>query len=399
MNLYHIEPIDPLIFRDGRPFRAVPGDIAQSMFPPPPSAIAGAARSSIWTTDPRPTRADHHEWAAELRGKPVHGPLLYDAAQAHLVVPKPADALAVEREHPDASDRVLAMRPLELGTSRVALETWNPVGSPELTLSKPLKTAPLWRWPLFESWLTDHTHARPLDAEGTLPAPPTDRRVHVSIDSTSQTAAEGRLFGTEARTWAYPGNPDAGTSSATLVKLGMLVRTPIEVPEGPAPLGGERRLARWSAASTGDTPGLPGIPDAVVQSARGGAVRVILLTPAWFRAGSVPSTPPFGTPEGSRVIGAVHERPLVLSGWDLARREPKPTRRFVPAGAVFFIALGGTPDEREAWLRSAWLHPVSDPSDEHDPTWRPNDDGFGLAAMGVWDGTLSPLTHQPTERA
>jgi CRISPR-associated protein Cmr3 len=36
---------------------------------------------------------------------------------------------------------------------------------------------------------------------------------------------------------------------------------------------------------------------------------------------------------------AAVDAPLVVSGWDLAKRGPKPARRAVPAGATYFYSI------------------------------------------------------------
>ncbi|MEQ1508185.1 MAG: type III-B CRISPR module-associated Cmr3 family protein, partial [Myxococcota bacterium] len=74
--------------------------------------------------------------------------------------------------------------------------------------------------------------------------------------------------------------------------------------------------------------------------------------------------------------------------WDFATGGAKPTRRWVPAGAVWFLTLGGSPDAREAWARRTWLGSISDPGDG---SFRPDLDG-GVALVGTWDGVLRDLT-------
>jgi len=70
-------------------------------------------------------------------------------------------------------------------------------------------------------------------------------------------------------------------------------------------------------------------------------------------------------------------RPLTLSGWDLKERAPKPTRRLAPEGSVYHLSLGGTPEERRAWVQRTWWSAVSD--NEQDRL-----DGLGLAVVGAW---------------
>ncbi|MGO7309814.1 type III-B CRISPR module-associated Cmr3 family protein, partial [Rhizobium ruizarguesonis] len=72
---------------------------------------------------------------------------------------------------------------------------------------------------------------------------------------------------------------------------------------------------------------------------------------------------------------------LAVSGWDLKAGRPKPTRRAVPAGSVYFLRLPqewGEAEVRE-WITGIWFQNLSDREQDRK-------DGYGLAALGVWSG-------------
>ncbi len=71
------------------------------------------------------------------------------------------------------------------------------------------------------------------------------------------------------------------------------------------------------------------------------------------------------------------QRPQVVSGWDLYRKKPKPSRRLAPAGTVLFLSLQGDDDAVSQWIGGTWMQCISD--DEQDRR-----DGFGLAVLGTW---------------
>jgi CRISPR-associated protein Cmr3 len=78
-----------------------------------------------------------------------------------------------------------------------------------------------------------------------------------------------------------------------------------------------------------------------------------------------------------RLVGASISRWKAVSGWSLAPpRGPKPIRRMVPAGSVFFFEVEKSGDA--AALADQWLHSVWDEQKERR-------DGFGLAAWGTWN--------------
>lgn len=99
----------------------------------------------------------------------------------------------------------------------------------------------------------------------------------------------------------------------------------------------------------------------------------MLTTPAVFRGGWKPgwlSNELVGTPPGGtvvlRLVGLSIQRWRAVSGWSLANlpgrpRGPKPVRRLVPEGGVYFFE---TVDGKASDLAGHWLESVSD--DEQD---------------------------------
>lgn len=93
MNSWLIVPRDPLIFRDGKPFTATPGERAKSIGFPFPSTIAGAVRTRSGT-DPQ-TGSFNKDKIPDLLSRPVHGPVLVEVGHDDKLTsyfPAPADA-------------------------------------------------------------------------------------------------------------------------------------------------------------------------------------------------------------------------------------------------------------------------------------------------------------------
>jgi CRISPR-associated protein Cmr3 len=143
-------------------------------------------------------------------------------------------------------------------------------------------------------------------------------------------------------------------------------------------IGGERRLAEWSVEKT-DTAGWSPPP------APGGlCLRMILATPAIFEHGWVPGWIDKKNLEGKipdtsvevRLVSAIAQRWLPISGWSYARPYgPKPLRRMVPTGSVYFFEAKRELDSQD-W-NNMWLSSVCDnPQDKND--------GFGAALWGTW---------------
>jgi len=87
-----------------------------------------------------------------------------------------------------------------------------------------------------------------------------------------------------------------------------------------------------------------------------------------------------GTGLKVRLLGACVEQWRPISGWGLEKGSagPKPVRRMVPAGSVYFFeVLHGT----ASCLPDVWLKSVCDEMQDRK-------DGFGLALWGIWDNNI-----------
>jgi CRISPR-associated protein Cmr3 len=413
MTLLLIEPHDPLIFRDGRPFNPTPGARATSHPFPLPSTTAGAVRSMLGTDE----RGQFNDGRlGELLKMRLRGPLLVElgGGAPTWMAPAPADALLLESA--TAAARCKQLLPLEAPEGFASdldapgLPALRLVGPRRFSPAKPLSGAPrFWRWPRFEAWLLRSgalDQADDPDTRDTTIAqlaelghngPEGEQRVSVGIDPATQTAEESMLFQTRGLSFqlrrAAPGSARLERPQLALgLDVNLRKRT---LREQVAPIGGERRLARWSVDPRRvELPQMPErLADAIVAA---GACRLILLTPAWWERGHYP-TWLCQERDGVRpeLVAVANGRPQVQSGWDYARRRPKPARRLAPAGTVLFLRLRGEKSALRAWLGKRWLHSISDDASARDRSlgvaaeqWRL--DGFGLAAVGAWCG--KPVT-------
>lgn len=176
------------------------------------------------------------------------------------------------------------------------------------------------------------------------------------------------------------------------------------------PFGGERRLAhagppKWTNGELiSDVPlsSLLRPEDRLLErvqeaAAEKGWLRVVLLQPAIFEAGWLPNGiqrngllnvdqrnhegKPTGEPFKFRLRGAAVGKPLAISGWDLANQAPKPLRRAVPAGSVYYFQHIGESDEREDAINAFFrrYHGIGG-SFCHDRDWRA---GYGVSVVGA----------------
>jgi CRISPR-associated protein Cmr3 len=396
-----LTPRDPLIARDGRPFGRGQGNKMRGMPWPLPSVVAGSLRTALVkgtsTLDFSGEMPQRLMQVAVAGVFPVHGGQLY--------LPCPLDAVAepasggrlkalhraVPHEAPGGCDfpENLPLRPVMLSPQQ-ALDDFKPA---------PL---PAW-WPLdrMELWLTGSATGYGADWLDSrfLNHPLQTLRDHVSLDRDRGAADEGQIFATanlhltHLPRFQATGQKDARfadrfadvrlaarmtTEDAQLRELGLALWHP---------LGGERRLVHWSSQGDAALWQCPQPVRAALTGAR--RVRLVLASPAifaggwrpgWLEGPSLTGAPPGTSSVQLRLVGVASGRWRAVSGWSLqplaptGRPGPKPIRRMVPAGSVYFFEIAsGDP----ASLADQWLAPVSDDAQEQR-------DGFGLALWGTW---------------
>lgn len=381
MSTWIIEPRDPLIVRDGRPFGPTPGARAASLAFPFPSTTTGALRTRAGLD------ADGLFLMSEIpriKQIGVRGPLLVelDLTTGDIVqwlVPAPADALLLDLEPRDPNRATLKrLVPLELPpqSSTNLPSDLSLVGMSKPDPHKPCDEAPrYWNWRQFQQWLLNPTEDTVAVADIGHNGPVLEERMHVRIRRETQTAAE------EAALFQTRGLEFTGRENRTRLALAM-VTDALNLKAGIAPLGGERRLVVWRQSKRS----LPSVPPGLRENIlRQHHCRVVLLSPAYFLAGSQSS---WLVSQRDGVTSSLQAmaigKPQVVSGWDFESNRPKHTRRLAPTGTVLFLKLDGDDASIEKWIDTIWMQCVSD----HEQDRR---DGFGLAVLGVWDGSMQPI--------
>lgn len=372
MSAWVLWPRDPLVVRDGRPNQGR-SESATLAFPWPGTA-AGVVRTRVGSdADGRFVATD----PAKLQEIGVRGPILTDGGR--VFAPAPRDALALR----DQSDRLFALRPLDdAGGARFDDGSLAPVGfrRGELPEGKAEALPAWWAWEAFARWLASpDALTRKELAAASVRALPRERRVHVKLTA-ERVAEDAMLFETDGLRFTRASD-DHPLDAANELGLFVDVAEGAKLRAGLGAFAGERRLVRWEESAVA----LPAMPDGVrghlARDAGSVRVRVLLLTPGCFAAGSQPSFAAgsaLGSRDGVTVrpVASIVPRPETVSGWDFARKRPKGTRRLVSAGSVFWVELTGSPERRLAWAEGVWMRNVSEAEQDRR-------DGYGLAALGV----------------
>jgi len=389
MTHWLIAPRDPLIFRDGRPFTAAPGSRAKSLAFPYPSTLSGAVRT-MEGTDTSTGQFDKKR-IPELKGKYIRGPLLVELDETENIVdwllPAPADALLFNSKNGNQVLRY-SLAPVDtkgVKTDLIDLEIELKIVGLSENIKEKTHPRPsrYWRWKPYRDWLASPMDGPEILKDLGIVNLHQESRTHVSVSPETQAALPGALFQTSGLEFTYL-ERDEGTRAvlSEAKRLALWLETDADIRKGIGFLGGERRITRWREVQTAFKNPPPDIIRKIIDER---ACRLILLTPACFYSGFLPEW--IISKFGVHIEAAIVNRYQTISGWDYELGEPKPTRRLVPAGSVFFLKLDSGESNIKKFVDAVWMNSISD--DEQDRR-----DGFGLAILGTWDGKLRNMEVQ-----
>ncbi len=397
MTVWIIEPRDPLIVRDGRPFGPDPGVRAVSLAFPFPSTTTGALRTQAGLNE-HGIFTQTQAQLADLKKIAVRGPLLVELDNrdqiADWLLPAPADALLFDKDdqHPKIIRQLVPLK-LQADEYTDLPDDLAPVGLPSADPRKPKKDAPaFWRWNYFKDWLLNPHNDSPIPDDLGHAGPTRESRIHIQQDPRRGASEEGKLFETSGLEFTCGGKDRQTLSAASRLALAIVSDHEIPHPQAVDTLGGERRLAMWRRSECALPKHPPELIECIVKQR---ACRLILLTPACFSEGYCPTwllQPRHGvTPQ---MLAAAVGRPHVVSGWDYEKKRPKPTRHLTPAGSVYFLKLSGDADAIRTWVKETWMQCVSDDAKDQPNKDQDRIDGFGLAVLGMWDGKSQICTEE-----
>ncbi|MCY4470244.1 MAG: hypothetical protein OXC08_16135 [Thiotrichales bacterium] len=377
---YFIEPLDVLFLRGNKLF-GDPGSFGESLVPPWPSVVAGAVRSALLA-------ARGYDFAAFARGE-----IAGDAELGTPDVPGTftVTAFDVACRHAGGGVETLHRVPADLGiradvaerggvTARriVPQPLFDGIGSSARTASlavlgeRERGKQVSGQWLSSEGW---RTHLAGLDIDPQRHLVPStslwalDTRTGIALDAVKRAATTGALFTSQAvamRKREHAVAEQDGRDCAQSFDVGFLV----EIAGATLPdaitlrFGGDGRAALAVRQTAGDAPRHSDY-DAIV---RDGRCRMILTTPGLFEGGWRPTGSAAGNGAlpfelhgvSGRIVCAAVPRAEVVSGFDLARRCPKPAERVAPYGSVYWLdEIEASADAlRKLADRGLWSNPA-----------------------------------------
>lgn len=372
---YFVEPLDTLMLRGNLAFGAG-GEHGKAQLPPWPSVFAGAFRSAMLTAD-----ADALE--AFEQGERPSGPIGHSLGDIHNPGAFRLTWLSLARAGNNKPEGVFNLPSDLIATKtdeRIHLNALQPAALPGTCNSSQIRLplTPLLKSDkqvkpqsarLDQSTLAAHLRGEPVSDPGVSELYQTETRLGIALDAVQRTAAEGKLYTTETIRF------HAGCGF--LVGLqGMEDALP---DSGMLRLGGDGRGAVYRRVDYQP-------PQADLTAiGQHQAFRLILATPGIFTDGWLPpaikeennayrlQTPRFS----ARLAAASVSRNETVSGWDLARNQPKLASKTAPAGSVYwFDQFSGDPAALSAWADQGLWDESPDPFRQAE--------GFNRAWLANW---------------
>jgi CRISPR-associated protein Cmr3 len=359
MRHYELTPLDTLFFGDGSPFNA--GETGQmevrGVFPPNPATAVGALRAAF----ARQLGWDGKNWNGEIINKLGAGldlgPLSFSGPYLTRngvpLFPAPLHLLR-SGEHLTWLESGEELR-TDIGDARLPEieKQYDDSSGEEITGFKPLENAYLTLEAMEQVLSGDPPNPGDIENADRLWA--SERRTGIQRDAETRTTKENALY----------------QIVHVRPKRGVALVMGVEGYEDPVPglaiLGGESRMVEISACESFALPQRP------VLNSEVGTLRytVTLVTPAWIQendwskpGGQLGSLP-------GRIVSGCVGKPVMIGGWDSAKREPLPLRPHLPAGSTWF--LEAHEGEKEEIIEHHGGHIGEDGE------W-----GYGQVLIGVW---------------
>lgn len=339
-----IEANDVLMFRDSKPFVAGQNFVARSMFPPTPRTMQGVIRTHYlelqgvdWAdykerkVNPKILKAiGGPDDLGELR---LQGPFVgreSSNGKIERLIRAPLDLL--QRKGDDSAQSLVVLAPESKPSfeTNAPFEGWRALRGPDAGSPEYEEVAGWLDDASLQNYLAGKLPARIIKDTGDGDKDPgvfdREERVGLGLDYGRRTGKQSLFY------HAHFVRPRCGVGLLVEVNQGLFPPA-----GGVIAIGGEGRMGCYRRVSY--TP--------VSSPVKGGRIKIVLLTPAYFSGGWQPRngdwSPWLG--KNARLISMAIGKPLLISGWDLANSKSRPLHHYLPAGSVFYFEDAEPPRE------------------------------------------------------
>jgi len=323
--------LDSLFFRDAKPFGKGSEFKASSVFPPLPSVLRGALRTSYFAENMHEFKHAGEPGKDITEGICVHS--IFLKTSSDVLLPLPLNFCVSDNEDVKLA---YAMKPaLNPTISSHPLSHILKSEQPNTEVAPIDALIPLQE---FSAYLSGQS--RPYSYVNLSEITTRELKTGIAMDYGTGTAQEHMLYKTE---FVRPSDIE-GNQVSMIAKVSEIPNMP---KEGSVRLGGEGKLAHFKSHDDKD------FISALLPKPQqlGKFFSVTLLSPAIFKSGWLPRflDSSFEGQIGSlkiRLIAAAVGRPVSISGFDMQRRRPKDLYYAAPSGSVYYFqTLAGNTED------------------------------------------------------
>jgi CRISPR-associated protein Cmr3 len=366
MSALHIFAYDSLFVRDGKPFSMGEDTWASGIFPPPPSVFYGALRTRYFSENPQdlPKANTDEDPTKDLRITGL-GYLVKIGKLAERIFPAPYDL--VENEEANLGDRnkflLLQCQDDYSGTSATM---------PRLEISG-ADNVEVMGGGAFVKELDFEDYLKGAAPYAVLPNGKlwtTEPKIGIAKDRFTGSSQQGKLYRSGlVRPETFDTNSGLSNFGFWLETSGLPAKLAVK---GNFKLGGEGKMAYYQENVVSQ-----------IQAAKpkGTRLKIYLATPGIFKNGYLPDTTQgIWKKHNIKIHTMASGKPLLIGGFSMKNDHqfgPKPMRKAVPPGTVYFVEIGGDVEKAILDIHGKCI------SDEFSETERPAQQGFGLAYVGL----------------
>lgn len=362
MPVIKIEAIDTLFFRDGKPFSMGEETWADGIFPPPPSVFYGALRTKYFAEHPQEFSK------ANTENDPTKNLQILGFAlniNDDIQYPLPLD---IHSEKKSKEDKAYLLTLSDKETYFVDNHLFSKILVPSQDLKykvlEPLENGYITRASL-EGYL--NKEEKEYNPDQLTKYYVREPKIGIGRDDSSKTSKEGQLYRVNLIRPSVLKNKEIKTIKFIFQYEGLNLPK-----EGFLKLGAESKIVNYT---TIDDETIPKFENSTPNRR---LFKLYLSTPCYFEKGSLPSWINENTLEGEhekiklKLLTAAVGKPIFIGGFDMKKKKPKPMRKYVPSGSVYYFEIleGSFEDVVKAFHRKSI-------SEE-----RANE-GFGISYVGV----------------
>lgn len=329
-----IEPLDPVFFRDGKPFEKGEDSWASSLALPLPSTILGAFRSLYLSHRPIPRENlnTQNDPSTNLR---IQG--IFLRSHNSTFVPLPNDLVKRKMDSSNDSLLELVMSPTNSLQTSNQSKTVLPEGHLDCFLGSSENVEAVQHGLLsladLEDYLEQEATIYPLETlENRIVSEP---KVGIGRNLHSHQANEGQLYRVQMQRWK---------DLQLIVDLDVSALDEVQqdwFKEGWIKLGGEGKVAHFQKWQSHP------IAFSKPKLKQGDRFKLYLLTPSVFQRGWLPKWIDPQTKKSTdyfkscrlKLITAAIGKPVLISGFDMKANRPRGKQQGVPAGSVYYFEV------------------------------------------------------------